>query len=114
MDTPKPGLPTTKTFGMELPIIADLGDGWFLVAHPNGAAIGNEPYLSVLGTESTETVNPAREHWPGEHDDNKSPIPESIRASAVEEFEKFAWPLVRGQFYPADTDSDEGEGEGAL
>lgn len=98
METPIPGLLTTKTFGMELPIIADLDDGWFLVAHPNGAAIANEHYLSVLWSESTETTNP--EFCPGEHDDVKSPIPEAIRAQAVKAFEELAWPLVKKQFYP--------------
>ncbi len=98
MNSPKPGLPTISVIDMELPIIADLGDGWFLVAHPNGAAIATKTYLSVLWTESTETaISP--QDWAGEQGENKSPIPESVRAKAVEEFERLAWPLVRGQFY---------------
>ena len=76
----KPGLPTTEAFGMELPIIADLGGGCFLVAHPNGAGIANKACLSGLHQFSTL-------------------MPQQIQIKALEEFEKFAWPLVRGQFY---------------
>lgn len=97
MSNPKPGLPTTTIVGMTLPIIADLGDGWFLAAHPNGAVIACETCISVLWGESTETAI-LPEGW-ADAEDAKSPIPESVRAKAVEEFERFAWPLVRGQFY---------------
>ena len=98
MSNPKPGLPTTKIMGMDLPIIADLGDGWFLAAHPSGAVIACGTCLSVLWGDSTETtISP--EDWADAEDETKSPIPESVRAKAVEEFERFAWPLVRGQFY---------------
>ncbi len=76
----KPGLATTEAFGMELPIIADLGGGCFLVAHPNGAGIANKACLSGLHQFSTL-------------------MPQQIQIKALEEFEKFAWPLVRGQFY---------------
>jgi len=93
----KPGLPTTEVLGMELPIIADLGDGWFLVAHPNGAAIATEKFLSALWSESTETA--VYEDGVEIEDEDCCPIPESVRAKAVEEFEELAWPLVRGQFY---------------
>ena len=81
MDNLKSDLPTTIVLGMKLPIIADLGDGWFLVGHPNGAAIASKTFLCVL--------------W----SDSETAVPESIQAKAVEEFERFAWPLVRGQFY---------------
>ncbi len=96
MDNPTPGLPTVTVLGMTLPIIADLGDGWYLVAHPNGAAIARERFLSVLWTESTATIK-----WTEEGDECQSPVPESVRAKAVEEFERRAWPLVRNQFYTA-------------
>ncbi len=79
MDKPKPGLPTTEIYGMDLPIIADLGDGWYLVAHPNGVGIGTADGLAAMSLTA---------------------IPESVRAAAVEAFEKLAWPLVRDQFYP--------------
>ncbi len=83
MDKPKPGLPTAEIKEMTLPIIADLGDGWFLVAHPNGAAIATATRLAVL--------------W-----ESEVKIPEPIRERAVRAFEEFAWPLVRGEFYPTD------------
>jgi hypothetical protein len=86
--TTEPNRPTTDVFGMKLPVIADLGDGWFLVAHPNGAAIAKIDFICVLWIESTET-----------HEDlSDSPVPEAIRSKAVEAFETFAWPLVRGEF----------------
>jgi len=93
--TPKPDLPTINTLGMTLPVIADLRDGWFLVAHQNGAAIANKKCLAVLWSESTETTIPS----PDWDEEDKSPIPESVRAKAAEAFERFAWPLVREQFY---------------
>lgn len=93
---------TTKTInvlGMELPIIADLGDGWFLAAHPNGAGIARDGFLAVLSSESAETILPSH----GPIDDPDIPveltIPEVIRAAAVEEFERLAWPMVRGLFF---------------
>lgn len=89
IDNPKSDLSTITVFGMEIPIIADLGDGWFLVAHPNGAAIATKTFLAVLWFDSREE----------DRAKSGSRIPESVRAKAVEEFERFAWPLVRGQFY---------------
>ena len=83
MSNPKPGLPATTAMGMKLPVIADLGDGWFLVAHPNGPAIASKTSLIVLWAESGEAIS----------------IPEEVRAKAVEEFERIAWPLVRKLFY---------------
>lgn len=93
----KPDVPTTKVLGMDLPIIADLDDGWFLVAHPNGAAIVGELYLSVLWAESTETI--VYKDGIEVNEEDRSPIPEAVRAKAVDKFERLAWPLVRGQFY---------------
>ncbi|KKK80162.1 hypothetical protein LCGC14_2826250 [marine sediment metagenome] len=84
-------------FGMQLPVIADLGDEWFLVAHPNGAAIANEEFLTVLWAESRETK--LQPEGPFNDDGCGSPIPEAVRAGAVKYFEEFAWPFVRGQFY---------------
>jgi hypothetical protein len=93
MDDPKPGLPTTEIMGMQLPVIADLDDGWFLVAHPNGAVIATEKFMSALWSESTD------EYGVEIDEEDRCPIPESVRVKAVEVFERLAWPLVRGQFY---------------
>lgn len=96
MDKPKPGLPTAEIARMILPIIADLGDGWFLATHPNGAGIGCATFWTALSTESGES---SLEDWGEDLDEIRSPVPETIRAKAVEAFEKLAWPLVRKQFY---------------
>ena len=64
---------------MDLPVIADLGDGWYLVAHPNGVGIGTLDGLAAMSLTD---------------------IPESVRAAAADELEKFAWPFIRNQFYP--------------
>ncbi|NQT13350.1 MAG: hypothetical protein HQ582_11410 [Planctomycetes bacterium] len=97
MNSPKPNLPTATILGKELPIIADLGAGWFLAAHPNGPAIGRDTYVNALWSDSTETITAGEDAT----DDNSipSPIPEVIRAAAVKAFKQFAWPLVRGKFY---------------
>jgi hypothetical protein len=84
---PKKDLPTTKSIGMALPIIAALGDGWFLAAHPNGAVIVRESLMSVLWSCS------------GGVDEDITPIPESVRSEAVKAFERIAWPLVCSCFY---------------
>lgn len=81
MDKPKPGLPTVEVaFGMTLPLIADLGDGWCLAAHPGGPTIATKTQLACLHVGATE-------------------IPDTIREKAVRAFEEFAWPLVREKFY---------------
>ena len=80
----KPGLPTAEICGMDLPIIAELGAGCFLVAHPNGAAIGTKTALVALSYDSRNFL---------------LNTPEAIRSQAIAEFEAFVWPLVRGQFY---------------
>ena len=104
MSKPKPDLATTKILGMDLPIIADLGDGWFLAAHPNGAVIASETCLSVLWGESTETAISWTDGDDEDDDEGASPIPEPVRAEAVKKFEALAWPLVRGQFYSRASD----------
>lgn len=85
---------TVKSIGMDLPIIADLGDGWFLAAHPNGACIANQNVLTVL--------------WPHIVDDEveSDGIPQDVRCKAVEEFERFAWPRIKAEFYEPETDLD--------
>lgn len=79
---------TVNSIGMDLPIIAALGDGWFLAAHPNGACIANTNAITVL--------------WPphNEGDEgNTDGISRDVRCKAIEEFERFAWPLIRAEFY---------------
>lgn len=70
---------TIKSFGMNLPIIADLGSGWYLAAHPNGICLANNQGITVL--------------W-------DTGIPPDVRRIAIEEFERFAWPRIKAEFYP--------------
>lgn len=41
-------LRTLQVLGMELPVLADLGQGYFLVAHPNGPGLATENMLAAL------------------------------------------------------------------
>lgn len=82
MNTPKPNIPTVEVLGMAMPIMADLGNGWYLAAHPAEPAIATVGFITVLWAESEEAE-----------------IPESVRAAAVEAFARLAWPWVRKQFY---------------
>ncbi len=77
---------TVEILGKSMPIIAELGDGWYLAAHPNGACIAKQNVLSVL--------------WGDMESDS---IPQDVRRKAVEAFERFAWPRIKSEFY-ADTD----------
>ncbi len=84
-----------KTFGMDLPVIADLGDGWALVAHPNGPAIATEHSLATLSIPSKQ--EPCRRCDVCDEDCGID-IPERVRAEAVEEFKKIAWTSVKHKF----------------
>jgi len=79
---------TVNCIGMDLPIIAELGDGWYLAAHPNGACIARQSFLSVL--------EPSK--GPNEDDD----VPQDVRRKSIAEFERFAWPRLKAEFYPDD------------
>ena len=90
---------------MTLPVIAELGDGWFLVAHPNGAAIASETILTVLFVSSEETDRWKAHERDAELDEDATTVPESVRAKAVEKFEDFAWERVKAEFYPTPTEA---------
>jgi hypothetical protein len=77
---------------MDLPIIADLGDGWFLAAHPNGVCIANENVISTL--------------WAPDDLEGPDQISRDVQRKAIDEFEKFAWTLIKAEFYPVDEDGD--------
>lgn len=77
---------TVKCLEMDLPIIADLGDGWFLAAHPNGVCIANENFISTL--------------WAPDDLDGINRIPGDVQRKAIDEFEAFAWTLIKAEFYP--------------
>jgi hypothetical protein len=70
-----------SVLGLDLPILAPLQGGWFLVAHPNGPAIATKDILASL-------------EYP------ESDIPESVRTSAIRELGQWAihqptWPRNR-------------------
>ncbi len=73
--------------GMRLPIIADLGDGWFVVGHPNAAAIATENSLTPL--EEAVGSDPRKLSESGN-------IPFEVREAALEAYTKWTWPLVKG------------------
>ena len=87
---------------MDLPLIKDLGDGWFLVAHPNGAAIATAHTLSVLYTECAEMQSDEHLLFSDEEERDSTAPPEEMRARAVKEFEDFAWRRVRSEFWVED------------
>jgi hypothetical protein len=105
--TPVNGHTLRRVLGMDLPEIADLGDGWFLLAHPNGVAIATEHSLAALFTESKETKQPPEFDALDEDMEDGLLPPEAIRAKAVEVFVDLAWPFVRYQFWQ-DTGQDQG------
>lgn len=69
---------TFGIFGMHLPIIARLADGYVLVAHRNGPAIANAQSLFAIDAL---------------HDDFGPPEP--IRHEAITAYRQWSWPLVR-------------------
>jgi len=64
------------------PIIADLGGGFRLVALPNGAAITNGDWYSVI--------------YPSFMD---APEVADLKRKAIRAFHEWAWPQLRGQFF---------------
>jgi hypothetical protein len=83
-------------WGMRLPIIADLGDGWFLVGHPNGEAIATEDSLWDL--ESAAGAEPKTDALDGPEDAEaeKAALPYEVRRAALKAYGDWAWPLVKG------------------
>ena len=94
---PVDGLPAHHVFGMNLPIIANLLGNWFLVAHPNGAAIANNHMLTVLCSESMETKRGRQQELFDEEDEDG--VPECIRKLAVDKFENYAWKRLKDDFW---------------
>jgi hypothetical protein len=68
--TPK----TIKFYDAEYPVLQELGDGWCLIAHPNGPAISTDKF-SFLGT----LARPIGE------------VPEAIRTAAIEALMDLSW-----------------------
>ena len=64
------------------PIIADLGNGFRLVAVPNGAAITDGDWYSVIYPHFLDTPEVAE-----------------LKRKAIRVFHEWAWPQLRGQFF---------------
>lgn len=64
--------------GDEYPLIAHLGDGWALIAHPNGPAISNGDTISTLDIYEGETL-----------------APRLVKIRAHRAFTAWAWPRLK-------------------
>ena len=86
-----------ECFGMLLPVIADLGDGYFLVGHPNGIGIGTEHSLTAL--ELAVGKEPKEDIWDEAEDEERedSCLPYDVRRDALQKYTDWAWPFVKSQ-----------------
>ena len=73
---------TFSVFGMDLPVIANLSDGWVLVAHKNGPGIARENFLCALDYC------------------HEGSVPVEIHSLAIDKYRDFSWPLVKPLYYP--------------
>lgn len=85
------------TMGMSLPVIAELGDGYFLVGHLNGPAIATEHSIAILECAAGE--EPAADEDLDAWDRNEDDIPYAIRWAALKEYRKWSWPIARGRLH---------------
>jgi len=87
---------TREAFGMLLPLLTELGYGWFLAMHPNGIAMPNgiaictKTSITVLHAESAASAG-------------EGP-PESVRAKAVEWVERRAGEFMRPTYWKDEAD----------
>ncbi len=77
---------TMKIFGMDLPVLCWLSDGWNLVAHPNGIA------LAIRYAQGGESLG-SLAHPPEE-------FTEAARTKAIEWLEREAWRALKPRYYP--------------
>lgn len=75
---------TLHVFGMDLPIIAELSHGYYLVAHKNGPAIANAKLLSSLEPDEEQD-------WS---------IPLGIYAEAIRHYVAWSWPSMAVARWP--------------
>lgn len=87
-----------ESFGMNLPVIADLGE-FKLLATRNGPAIGTRHSLYML--ECAVGIQPS-EQSSFDDDDATEDIPWRVRRDAIKKYCKHSWPLVRNRFGFAD------------
>lgn len=81
-----------ECLGMLLPVIADLGDGCYLVGHPNGVGIGTTDSLTALELAAgKEPQEDSLGTWDG------GCLPYDVRLAALQKYTAWAWPLVKSQ-----------------
>lgn len=87
---------THHVIGMDLPIIAELGEGWFLVAHPNRPTIANEHTMATLDLAVGDPPKDRDSLFAD--DDEFTEIPHDVRRSAVEKYIDYTWDRVKADF----------------
>ena len=91
--------PLHEVFGMNLPVIAELPNGYRLVAHPNGPGVADNHSLYALELMAGDA--PATDLFEKHEEDESDELPFRVRAAAIEKYRRWSWPFVRGQFtYP--------------
>lgn len=70
--------PTFTFWGDKYQKLADLGDGWVLIAHPNGPAVCNGDAISTIDIYEGESL-----------------APKIIKLRGQEAFRKWAWPRLK-------------------
>ena len=73
--------------GTDYPVIARLTKPYDLVAHPNGPAITDGDWISVMDIHSDDTPDEVK-----------------IKSEAQMVWRLFSWPLLRDKFYPANVE----------
>jgi hypothetical protein len=68
-------------YGQKYPVITKLDEMHSLVAHPNGAAITDGDFISVIYPHDQDTQEMA-----------------DLKRKAIRVFHEWAWPKLRGQF----------------
>ncbi len=77
---------THQVFGMELPVLAELLDGYLLVAHKNGPAVTNSP----SGLWMLDCMADA---------DDECGISQRVRTDAIRAYRELTWPRVVGRYF---------------
>lgn len=75
---------TIVAFGKSFAVIKHLEGNFYLIAHPNGPAITNGDFLSVIDPYRDDAADLLRLKW-----------------LAIEAFREWAWPQLVQQFFPS-------------
>jgi hypothetical protein len=92
---------TIAIFGMELPVIKELGDGYFVVLHPNGPGlarqVGDNSSLSTLCILPHNVLDRKDESFVDAEDecDDGLPVPVEIASRAIEAYVDWSWPKCK-------------------